>query len=134
MALSRHAKIRLVSEGYRSGPKWRADNAKMLREWRAKHPGIAVARQRRYAHVLRMGEVAWADKARISLLKRTARLMTRITGIKYEIDHIVPRRGSNVCGLHVENNIRVVRRDTNVSKANRWLPDWKPETFVSEPA
>lgn len=42
-------------------------------------------------------------------------------GADYEIDHEIPLRGKNVCGLHVPGNIRVVLKATNQAKGNRHI-------------
>lgn len=48
-----------------------------------------------------------------------ARLKTVETGIKHEVDHIIPIKGKNVTGLHVPWNLRVITKSENCRKGNR---------------
>ena len=61
----------------------------------------------------------WANRFFIGEIYALARLRTKVTGTPWEVDHFIPLNGENVCGLHVENNLRVVPRFVNRSKKNR---------------
>lgn len=45
------------------------------------------------------------------------------TGIKWQVDHIVPINSHLVCGLHSEYNLAVIPKKENLSKGNRYWPD-----------
>lgn len=66
---------------------------------------------------------SWANLKVIQNLYIMAREMTEQTGIAYEVDHIVPLKSNLVCGLHVENNLRIITRDENRRKRNNLSED-----------
>ena len=49
-----------------------------------------------------------------------AEQMTKETGVPHHVDHVIPLRGKNVSGLHVENNLAVIRWDENLRKGNKF--------------
>lgn len=93
------------------GVRWRENNkAKVLASTRE--------RQARKLQATPM----WADKDKIQRHYDNAVYLSEVSGHKHHVDHIVPLRGKNVCGLHVEYNLRVVPHFINTRKGNKHTP------------
>lgn len=66
---------------------------------------------------------SWADVDAIRAIYRQAAAVSLATGIPHSVDHIVPLRGADVCGLHVEFNLRIITRSENSAKCNRLIEE-----------
>lgn len=93
------------------------------RAWARANPAKRNAKTARYKARKLQATVAWANKFFIEEIYDLARRRTASTGFKWHVDHIVPLQSKNVCGLHVENNLRVIPAVSNLSKHNRHWPD-----------
>ena len=63
--------------------------------------------------------VVWANECKIKELYAKCTRLNEKSNIQYQVDHIYPLQGDNVCGLHVENNLQIITSFENMSKSNK---------------
>ena len=63
--------------------------------------------------------VKWANNFFISEIYKLAQLRTKLTGIQWHVDHIIPLINKNVCGLHCEQNLQIIPAIENLKKGNK---------------
>lgn len=106
---------------------YRAKHSERLKElaakWTSENMGIkAAATARRRATKIR-ATPKWADLEFIKKYYILARKLTKETGIKANVDHVVPLQSKIVCGLHCEANLSITTEKLNKRKGNLWWPD-----------
>ena len=93
-----------------------------LEEYRAKRRANAIPQSffvaKRRAQKKKATPV-WADQDYIKDLYRNAKEASEIFKVAFEVDHIVPLQGKDVCGLHCEYNLQILTADENRSKGNK---------------
>ncbi len=65
--------------------------------------------------------VSKEEKLAIRKLYLKAAELTKLTGVKYVVDHHYPLNGREVCGLHVLANLKIMTQEDNLKKSNKLL-------------
>lgn len=101
-------------------------NAQKL-AWALANPEIVKETKRKYVKKNLKLYRAQCAKRHAAKMKRTPKWadLKEIKNIYlncpdgYEVDHIVPLQGTNVCGLHVSYNLQYLTKNENRAKGNR---------------
>lgn len=112
------------------------EKLKATDEWRSKHrasnsafkkanPGKVNAStvKRRTAKMKRTP--AWLTPDDFWMIEQAyeiAALRTKVLGVQFHVDHVLPLQGQYVSGLHVPTNLQVIPWRDNIVKANKFLP------------
>lgn len=99
--------------------------------WYRKNLARGAEKKARYLAAKLRATPAWANEFFISEAYDLASRRTKMLGYKWSVDHIVPLQSKLVCGLHVENNLRVIPASVNSVKGNRVWPDMPPVAEVN---
>jgi len=109
--IERQREIR--KEWQRNNPeKVAARNAK----WKKQNRDKVTASTLRRRDYIQRATPSWANHFFIDEAYHLAKVREEIVGGKWHVDHIVPLRGKNVCGLHVEHNLQVIPAKMNLKK------------------
>lgn len=111
-------------KAYESLPQSEKDaRIEKLKIWKKQNPDRRAANESRRRARKFNASPKWANESRISEMFVLARDLTEKTGVKHQVDHIIPLRSTLVCGLHVETNLQVITAVENIKKLNRFWPD-----------
>lgn len=92
------------------------------KQYKQTHKIATLVDNQMYKRRVRFVTPRWLSKEQRQQIREVYKLamqMTKTTGEKYTVDHIVPLRSDVVCGLHVPWNLRVVTHAENARKGNK---------------
>jgi hypothetical protein len=98
------------------------DIIKYRKTWKAANPELVMANSKHRRSKHKQATPKWLTqehKAQIKQFYLDAMLVSKVTGVPYAVDHIVPLRGELVSGLHVPWNVAVITREENSKKSNK---------------
>ena len=93
-----------------------------VKEYTKKNPHRTNAIKAKYRASKYNATPKWLTKQHleeIAIFYKKAKKLSNDTGILYQVDHIVPLQGANVCGLHVPWNLQILTKSENISKFNK---------------
>jgi hypothetical protein len=102
--------------------RWRKANPEhwkqYIKGWRQKYPERVLAWRNRRRALETQAMPSWVRTADLWVFHKECKRLSKETGVKHHVDHIVPLRGEAVCGLHVPWNLRIIPAAENNSKKN----------------
>ena len=93
------------------------------KSWSNANPGVVSLHRTKRRQGLRNATPNWLTDDHITEIGdfyTLAKDCYLISGEVYEVDHIVPLQGKDICGLHVPWNLQVLPRDINRKKNNKY--------------
>jgi len=93
-------------------------NTRYKNKWAKNNKGYVAANWKKRDKAIRKATPKWCDINAIAKVYEKRILLDEKTGIQHHVDHIVPLRGKNICGLHVPWNLQIITADENLRKGN----------------
>jgi hypothetical protein len=109
-----------------SARKYRQENPDVAKTWRKANPEKTIAYKASRRARKKQAQPPWLTVEHFNQIKakyKNSKRMKKLTGIEHHVDHIVPLKGKNVCGLHVPWNLQVIPAKHNLEKKNHF-DDW----------
>jgi len=100
---------------------YREVNKEYFVKYRKENRALINARTRRRQMSLMCRTPAWLDATAIAEIDSIYEYCTalRNSGLRYEVDHVIPLQGKLVSGLHIPENLQVIHEFDNRSKSNK---------------
>lgn len=93
------------------------------RNWRKNNKAHRNFLSSNYTYRKRRAAPIWLTSDQLKEIKyyyELAQEVSSLNGEEYHVDHIVPLKGKNVCGLHVPWNLQILPAKVNKEKSNTY--------------
>jgi hypothetical protein len=91
-------------------------------EYARKNKARTNARNARRRAAQTLASLNALDNVDVQMWYEVAEVLSR-SGVKFQVDHVIPLVNTSVCGLHVSWNMTVIPAWENARKGNRWYVD-----------
>jgi L-lactate utilization protein LutB len=105
-----------------SSPEYRESQRLSRQLWKRNNRGKCNATEKlREANKIKRTP-AWANLDAIRQIYQEAGELNKVHGPNsYHVDHIIPLQGKTVSGLHVEDNLQILKASDNLAKSNKYV-------------
>ena len=120
--LCRYCNIKATQNQLKDKPEYRKAQTLTKRLWKRNNRGqVNASNKLRKVNKIRRTP-PWADLNAIKQIYQEAAELNKIHGPgAYHVDHIIPLQGETVSGLHVENNLQILKAVDNIKKSNKYV-------------
>lgn len=93
------------------------------KKYRSRRPDQPILEQKKKRATIKACTPTWLSKSQWTEIKqfyKDAEYLRNYAKVWIVVDHIIPLRGRDVCGLHVPWNLQLLTAQENCSKHNKW--------------